>query len=193
MSQESEQIAELKRQLGVQTEAVRKWRNKYSHKRYKAKKRLDRIEELEKQLAEAKHIKSGIARSEGGWIWQNEGSDKLDSITCPIIITPDRLKELIVAEESLPRSVDGKSLHLGMHVYELFDGEIMLCKVIAILNDGSKYNLILLERDNPNCGGGWESISHKHVFVDEKAAEAKLAEIRHNGGTSLDSVSEPIG
>ncbi len=59
-------------------------------------KRNAELAALEDQLAEARGVIRSINHSEY-WYWQGDDEDHIESITCPIIITPHKLREAIDA------------------------------------------------------------------------------------------------
>lgn len=55
----------------------------------------DKNNELEEQLSELKKNQFKTFNDEECWIWQGDGSDNLDTLVCPVVISPRDLSELI--------------------------------------------------------------------------------------------------
>ena len=61
------------------------------------------IVRLEKRTAErdeARATTRDMVDSEGGWIWGGDEEDHLESIACPIVISPEQLREIIKQSEN---------------------------------------------------------------------------------------------
>lgn len=48
-------------------------------------------------------IAEDYIKSEGAWRWVGDGSDNLESLTCPILITPNQLRELLHRAKKVDR------------------------------------------------------------------------------------------
>ena len=60
------------------------------------------ILELQKSLAELKARKFANFNNEDCWIWMGDGNDHLESLTCPVVISPSDLMELISPRNTEP-------------------------------------------------------------------------------------------
>lgn len=63
---------------------------------------VEHCKRLERELAEARaHINEvTLYQQNAVWFWQHDGEDFLESLTCPIIIQPHHLRELIAGAKS---------------------------------------------------------------------------------------------
>lgn len=72
------------------------------------------------RLAKELAVNAALRGSGGGWIWQGDGSDKLESLTCPVVVTADDMRKLTVQLEAL--RADGARLDwLERKTYEKAD------------------------------------------------------------------------
>lgn len=51
-------------------------------------------------------IADNFVKSQGAWRWQGDGSDHLESLTCPVLIRPQELIDLIVFGHDTYRTRD---------------------------------------------------------------------------------------
>lgn len=53
---------------------------------------LERLQDENKRLQK---IHNDMYLSEGGWIWQGDGTDHLESLTCPVVIAAADLRDIL--------------------------------------------------------------------------------------------------
>lgn len=58
---------------------------------------LEAADEIER----LRRIHNGMHLSEGGWIYQGDGTDHVESLTCPVVITADQLRGLVECERGM--------------------------------------------------------------------------------------------
>lgn len=65
------------------------------------------IAELRAELRDARQFKKGEV-----WLWQGDGNDHLESITCPVVITANDLREIALIRDRVREFIGGNILAL---------------------------------------------------------------------------------
>lgn len=61
---------------------------------------IEHIKQLEKQVAELRAIKFCRFGNEDYWIYQGDGSDHLESLVCPVVVSPQQMIEFEQLKQS---------------------------------------------------------------------------------------------
>lgn len=64
------------------------------------------LDELISKVLDLREVHNSLYTSQGGWIYQGDSEDKLETLTCPVIIQPMMLKEIIDHRDLLGSKLD---------------------------------------------------------------------------------------
>lgn len=75
-----------------------------------------RIRELEQQLAEAQTV--AVRNHFEYWVWQGDGLDELETLTCPVLIRPEALLSMLKRAEAIATALEQQLAEVRQQLHE---------------------------------------------------------------------------